>query len=612
MAPLFSVFIPVRNDARWLPGAIGSVAAQTLDDWELVIGDNVSEDDARAVADGVADERVRYHRFADVVDVVANFNRTAQLCEGEWIVPLGADDRLEPAALETFARAIRERPELVMVVGRCARVDEEGAPAAAVWRFYQGLAPLEPGDYDARGWLRAISADGQPTWSLGSIAFRRSAVEALGGLFDPAAGGASDMELAMRMAIAGPVRYVDTPVMIYTQRTNSDQRQQQRTNRVDDSADTVMGRAFRVGLAAHEAARGPLDRRERRGVQGMIARSFVQRAAQHRVLEGGGGRGRRLARRATCPAGESTRRAEPTPARSLPPLRCSPRGGCSPSPTACSESGRPSRMTKANELRVLQVSARFLPQVGGVERHMYEVATRLPHHGVAVEVLTTDAIGDLEPEEVLSGIPIQRVPAYPRNRDLYLAPAIYRRIRHGDWDVVHVQGIHTFVPPLAMLAARRSDIPYVVTFHTGGHSSRLRSRLRRWQWTALRPPLRDAAQLIAVSHFERRLFQRDLGLSSSRFEVIPNGARIEIDRSAFDARPRRSEPDRLRWPGGALQGPLAAARGAPGAAEPPGRRPGFGSWVTAPIASRSCAAHRSWGSPTMSRSGRSRPPIGVS
>jgi glycosyltransferase involved in cell wall biosynthesis len=290
MRPLFSVFIPVRNDARWLPGAIDSVRSQTTDDWELVIGDNVSEDDARTVAAANDDHRIRYRRFDDVVDVVANFNRTALLCEGEWIIPLGADDRLEPNAMATFGGAIRERPDLVMVVGRCSRVDEEGAPAAAVWRFYQGLAPLAPGDYDARGWLRALSADGQPTWSLGSIAFRRSAVESLGGLFDPAAGGASDMELAMRMAIAGPVRYVDTPVMIYTQRTNSDQRQQQRVNRVDDSTETVMGRAFRVGLEAHEAARGPLDRQERRWVQGMIARSFLQRAAQHRVLDGGGGR----------------------------------------------------------------------------------------------------------------------------------------------------------------------------------------------------------------------------------------------------------------------------------------------------------------------------------
>jgi glycogen synthase len=194
-------------------------------------------------------------------------------------------------------------------------------------------------------------------------------------------------------------------------------------------------------------------------------------------------------------------------------------------------------MSGAKELRVLQVSARFLPQVGGVERHMYEVATRLPDHGVAVEVLTTDAVGDLEPRETLSGIPIERVPAYPRHWDLYVAPGIYRRIRRGGWDIVHVQGIHTFVPPFAMLAARRTRIPYVVTFHTGGHSSRVRSRLRRWQWTALRPPLRDAAQLIAVSHFERRLFQRDLGLSASRFEVIPNGARIDVDRSEFELGP---------------------------------------------------------------------------
>ena len=177
-------------------------------------------------------------------------------------------------------------------------------------------------------------------------------------------------------------------------------------------------------------------------------------------------------------------------------------------------------------MRVLQVAARFLPQVGGVERHVFEVATRLDALGIECEVLATDALGTLPAEEQMNGLRVRRVPAWPRGRDYHFAPGLVGKIRRGHWDVLHLQGIHTFVAPLAMAAARACGIPYVVTFHTGGHSSALRTRLRPWQWLLLRPLLRSAAQLVAVSEFEAGIFSHALRLRRSRFDVVLNGAEM--------------------------------------------------------------------------------------
>jgi glycosyltransferase involved in cell wall biosynthesis len=63
----------------------------------------------------------------------------------------------------------------------------------------------------------------------------------------------------------------------------------------------------------------------------------------------------------------------------------------------------------------------------------------------------------------------------------------------------------------------------VVTFHTGGHSSRLRGVVRPLQWRLLRPGLRAAAALVAVSEFEAALFARALRVPRDRLTVIPNG-----------------------------------------------------------------------------------------
>ncbi len=178
-------------------------------------------------------------------------------------------------------------------------------------------------------------------------------------------------------------------------------------------------------------------------------------------------------------------------------------------------------------LRVLVVAARFLPDLGGTENHIYEVSKRIARRSdIELTVLATDRSGTLPANEIMEGFSVRRCQAYPRQRDYYVAPGIYELILRGDYDLVHCQGIHTAVPVLAMLAARRRGVPYVVTLHTGGHSSALRRRFRSTQWRILAPLLRRAAAIVAVSRFEQRVFQEACRLDASRFTVIPNGGNL--------------------------------------------------------------------------------------
>lgn len=186
---------------------------------------------------------------------------------------------------------------------------------------------------------------------------------------------------------------------------------------------------------------------------------------------------------------------------------------------------RPATHRRGN-LRVLQVALRYFPYIGGVETHTYEVARRLAQQGVEVTVLTTDTSRQLPAQETIDGVRIRRVPAYPAERDYYFAPGLYRAIADGDWDVVHIQGIHTLVAPLAMLAAWRARLPYVVSFHSGGPPNGLRRAIRGTQWAVLRPLLAHARRLIGVSKFEAASFGRALRLPPERFAVIRNGAQM--------------------------------------------------------------------------------------
>lgn len=180
-------------------------------------------------------------------------------------------------------------------------------------------------------------------------------------------------------------------------------------------------------------------------------------------------------------------------------------------------------------LNVLMITPRYFPHMGGIETHVHEVGRRLARNGIGVTLLTTEPgqrIKAFPREAEVEGMRVIRVQAWPAQRDYYIAPEIYALVKRGKWDLIHCQGCHTFVPPLAMLAARQAKIPYIVTFHTGGHSSSLRNSLRGTQWRLLRPLLAHASRLVGVSNFEAEYFRHVLRLPTQQFAVIPNGSTL--------------------------------------------------------------------------------------
>lgn len=177
-------------------------------------------------------------------------------------------------------------------------------------------------------------------------------------------------------------------------------------------------------------------------------------------------------------------------------------------------------------LNVLMVTPRYFPYMGGIETHVHEVGRLLTQRNISITLLTTMpriSSTQVPKEELVGGMRVIRVPAWPPERDYYIAPAMYSLIKDGKWDLVHCQGCHTFVPPLAMQAAQAAKIPYMLTFHTGGYSSGFRNRIRGLQWQLLRPYLAQATKLIGVSRFEANYFRDFLHLPKKQFTVIPNG-----------------------------------------------------------------------------------------
>lgn len=287
----FSIFIPVYNDARWLGGAIDSVLAQTHQDWELIIGDNASEQDLAGIVAAYPDARIRYHRWDRHTDFADNHNRTILMCGFEWVQLLSADDRLHPECLARMAGRIEglalAGTTPAMVLTACRPVSEDGREATFEFSGSWRIKHLADGLYDGRAWLRHIAEPGQAPWNVGSLAISRDVVNVLGGFFRIELGLGIDLEVALRVGAYGPIAYVDEPLLDYTVRSGGLNRELARRDRANTRM-TTRGAVLRSGMAVH-AARREVGDDERRFVQRMIAQSFVGRALQHRHLPDGAG-----------------------------------------------------------------------------------------------------------------------------------------------------------------------------------------------------------------------------------------------------------------------------------------------------------------------------------
>jgi len=293
MTTRFSIFIPVWNDARWLPGAIESVLAQTHPDWELIIGDNASTDDIEAIVGRYGDERIRYHRWSTHVDYAGNANRTIGLCRFEWLQYLSADDRLLPTCLERMAGQVEAAEAagrcLSMVLTGCRRVDEQGRPAEqryfGTWRINR----LRGGILEPAEWLASVALPGAPPWNIGSLAISAEIYRLMAGFYREEIGLTVDLEMATRAAAYGPVGYVDEPLLEFTVR--GDSMTTSFAARTFDRAAVLppVAAALLSALAVHEHRRS-VGQRERRLVKAQVADQLIGRALMHRYLAGGRGR----------------------------------------------------------------------------------------------------------------------------------------------------------------------------------------------------------------------------------------------------------------------------------------------------------------------------------
>ncbi|WP_231189734.1 glycosyltransferase family 2 protein [Haladaptatus sp. DYF46] len=100
MAPTVSVIVPTYNRADAIPRTIESVLSQTLEELELIIVDDASQDDTADVVASYDDDRVQFVQHETNRGASAARNTGIERAEGEYIAFLDSDDVWLPTKLE--------------------------------------------------------------------------------------------------------------------------------------------------------------------------------------------------------------------------------------------------------------------------------------------------------------------------------------------------------------------------------------------------------------------------------------------------------------------------------------------------------------------------------
>jgi glycosyltransferase involved in cell wall biosynthesis len=199
---MFSIVVPLWNNRDTVRETVGSVLAQTYDDFELIVVDDGSTDDSVDMLAGIDDPRLRILRQSNGGAGLAR-NAGIAAAKADWIAFLDADDLWLPDHLAELDRIRTRFPQAGLIGTAYVQTDGSGS--------YQ---PPRPGP----GTLREINlfdriGRGEPVLWTSSAAVSRRTIEDLGDF--PAERLGQDMRYWMRIALARPVAVSTRRTAVY-------------------------------------------------------------------------------------------------------------------------------------------------------------------------------------------------------------------------------------------------------------------------------------------------------------------------------------------------------------------------------------------------------------
>lgn len=179
-------------------------------------------------------------------------------------------------------------------------------------------------------------------------------------------------------------------------------------------------------------------------------------------------------------------------------------------------------------MKIAQVSHRYHPNVGGVERHVQEISERLAEIH-EVEVISADLSGDLPRTEEINGVRVIRFWSFSPGNAYFIAPQICAYIKKSDFDIVHAHNYHALPALFASVGSKNKKFVFNPHYHGAG-STPFRDLLNRPYKIIGSKIFNKSNKIICDSNYEKNLVEKNFG-SKDNIEIIPSGVDLEKIRS---------------------------------------------------------------------------------
>lgn len=194
--PTFTVIVTSYNYERFIGQAVQSVLDQTYRDFEVIVVDDGSTDGSLDIL----------RRFGDAITTICQTNKGKSAAlnagvassRGKYLAFLDSDDYWPRDSLAARVAAFERHPEVGVIYGQAAVVDESGASM----HYSIGSPERFPGET----LLSLLYGNFIP---FVTFTVKKAYLDSVGGQFDPEFGAANDWQLHTRLSQACQFHYVD-------------------------------------------------------------------------------------------------------------------------------------------------------------------------------------------------------------------------------------------------------------------------------------------------------------------------------------------------------------------------------------------------------------------
>lgn len=193
--PLISFLLPAYK-SQWIAQSLESILGQTYTNIELVIVNDSSPEDIKAIVGGYSDSRIRYYENAENIggkSLVKQWEKCISYARGEYLVLAGDDDVYHPRFAEACMDLVGKYPFVDIVRARVEQIDEKGEVIGIDHSFPELISQLEYA-YNYRC--------GDAFICIGNFLFRTSVLRRVGIIDFPNALG-SDISTSIDLAKNG-------------------------------------------------------------------------------------------------------------------------------------------------------------------------------------------------------------------------------------------------------------------------------------------------------------------------------------------------------------------------------------------------------------------------